>query len=302
MEEHFAYQQVRHLDLTGSSRIEKTMRIDFGGYSDLFRGTMVRKRMTSEVAIKELRERLTENAERNERLCKRFYREVVAWQSLDHPNVVKLLGFTISKQPGESPSFITNWYQYGNVVGYLERYPLVDRLIILRDIASGLEYLHSENIVHGDLKGENILIDNSGTAMLCDFGTSHFLEDAREIRGLTTSSRVVTRCFSCPELERSEDQRKTRMSDMWAFGCLAMQVLTGQTPYSTAQTTGQPTLSKRIRKGVPPYDLASYASRNQYEDAILPHIKQCWSMEPNARPTAAQFRYHLDRILCLPQN
>ncbi|KAG8959179.1 hypothetical protein FRC03_008365 [Tulasnella sp. 419] len=301
MEEYWAYLQVRHLHLiNGLWDIRKIMKIDVGGYSDVFRGTMVRKKKkdVTEIAIKEIRRTLTDNAEHNAHLCGRFYREVFLWDSLNHDNIVKLLGFTTPRpNSNESPCLIMPWYASGNVLAYLMQNPHINRLLILKDVVSGLRYLHSEGVVHGDLKGLNVLINDSGIAMLSDFGASQFDDDMHQIIGVTTSEPAGTTRFSCPELQNN--QVKNQMTDMWAFGCLAMEVLSGLTPYGTLAGNA---LSNAIRAGESPYDMENYEPRNSQEAAILPHIMRCWSFDPTSRPTAGQFGDQLDSIIFNWQN
>lgn len=90
--------------------------------------------------------------------------------------------------------------------------------------ADGLEYLHGCNVVHGDLKCQNVLItlssDGTPIPLICDFGTSRIMG----MRGYTTQSLWGTQGFLAPELiEESESARAipTSDSDVWAFGVMA---------------------------------------------------------------------------------
>ncbi|KAG8917266.1 hypothetical protein FRC02_003208, partial [Tulasnella sp. 418] len=147
--------------------------------------------------------------------------EVNIWSRLTHPNVVPLLG--VSTLFDELPSLISPWYANGSLTSYLSDFPQVDRLCILCDLSDGLGYLHSLDIVHGDVKPDNVLVDSEGRACWCDFGISHFVEGATGYTGLTLSTtfRGGTAPYMSPEQVESDGEgRKTTMMDIWAFGCL----------------------------------------------------------------------------------
>ncbi|EJD40029.1 kinase-like protein [Auricularia subglabra TFB-10046 SS5] len=122
----------------------------------------------------------------------------------------------------------------GNMVEFLRKKPSANRLKLMTEVAEGLEYLHvSARIVHGDLKGENVLISGEDTAMLCDFG----LCTSVEYGGDATSTNIRTRytlCYAAPELlmdsatspsSRGVVRRsKTTYSDVYAYGMLVYQV------------------------------------------------------------------------------
>jgi len=87
-----------------------------------------------------------------------FCREVICWKRLCHPNVTRFLGV---EDDGSSLCMISQWMEYGTLSRYLKDYPTADRLGLIKDIVLGLQYLHSDDIgiIHGDLKGTNVLIN-----------------------------------------------------------------------------------------------------------------------------------------------
>ena len=66
---------------------------------------------------------------------------------------------------------------YGTAIFFVEKYPQTNVLKLLSEVAEGLGYLHSKGIVHGDLRGANVLVSEDGVARLPDFGLSKFLEN-----------------------------------------------------------------------------------------------------------------------------
>ncbi|KAG8939161.1 hypothetical protein FRC03_006515, partial [Tulasnella sp. 419] len=150
--ERFDINSISHLDVTGKIEYNREEKIGFGGYSDVSRGTMDNGSERIPVAIKELRVRAHPgNTSLEVRLRKRFLREVVLWNKLHHPNIVPLLGFTITSN--STPTLVSPLYVNGNVVEYLKKNPKANRPHLLLDVANGIHYLHSLPLVHGDIKG-----------------------------------------------------------------------------------------------------------------------------------------------------
>ncbi|KAF7365850.1 Kinase-like protein [Mycena venus] len=95
---------------------------------------------------------------------------------------------------------------------------------LLCDVVEGLKYLHSENIVHGDLCGRNVLIDENGVARLTDFGLASLIESDTSIKSSTRSGSTR---WMAPELllpPPGSAFRRTPESDVWAFGCICCEV------------------------------------------------------------------------------
>jgi serine/threonine protein kinase len=152
------------------------------------------------------------------------------------------------------------------------------RLEILRDIAEGLKYLHQEQIVHGDLTSMNILLDSDDRAILCDFGLSGVVAEVKSATFMTSTVSGNAR-WMAPELMElaSEDTDEvsiiepTYQSDMYSFGCLALETLSGKMPYHYYKTEPQVLLS--ISRGIKP----RRSSRDEVSDKLWGFIQQCWA-------------------------
>ncbi|KAG8916689.1 hypothetical protein FRC03_009302 [Tulasnella sp. 419] len=235
------------LDVTRNVVVGETYTV--GGFSDISRGVLEKNGREIDVAIKHLRIKgiaYTEDA--RERLWKHFYREIFLWRTLNHPNVVPLLGFMTDT----SPALISPWYPNGNLNHYITTHKHADRWSLTSDVVNGLEYLHSIPISHGDLKGENVLVDGDGRASLCDFGMSQFLDEASRITGFTTTNAYIggTDRFMSPEV--CDNVQKTEATDMWALGCLIVQILTDEIPYK--HLSARTAVLLAIIGGKPPSD------------------------------------------------
>ncbi|KAG8962470.1 hypothetical protein FRC03_004215 [Tulasnella sp. 419] len=277
-------QRIKHLCI--KNKIKKTEKIAYGGYSDVWVGMLQGDERNIRVAIKELRIRHRQGStDDSQRLKKRFFREILMWDHLKHPHIVPLLGFVISDSC--LPWLISPWYRNGNIVNYLAANPLVRRPPLLFQIANALQYLHSRSLVHGDLKGDNILIDDNGCALICDFGMSKFIDDALHITGFTTTAAGGGSArFLCPEL--LNDGEKTTMTDIWAFGCVVIQVMLDRLPYK--HIASHDTVRVNIVLGEPPLP-----AEHEPESPFWNLIRRCWSHDPNNRPSITEILYFIPR-------
>ncbi|KAG8920919.1 kinase-regulated stress-responsive transcription factor skn7 [Tulasnella sp. 418] len=179
------------------------------------------------------------------------------------------------------PSIVSPWYPNGNLKEYLELNPKAGRHSLVNDVAKALSYLHSISVVHGDIKAENVLIDAEGVASLCDFGLSQFLDEAVRITGFTTTQANTggTDRYLCPEL--LEEDKKTTMSDMWAFACLIMLILTDEIPH--ARVTSRAMVFNAILRGTHPYTKPD----KPIKESLWSSVVKCWSISPVDRPSAS---------------
>ncbi|KAK1651213.1 hypothetical protein QYE76_069018 [Lolium multiflorum] len=93
------------------------------------------------------------------------------------------------------------------------------------DIAAGLAYLHEESVVHGHVKARNVVIGADGRAKLADFGCA---------RSSAGSEKIIdgTPAFMAPEVARGEEQGPGPAADVWALGCMVVEMATGRAPWS----------------------------------------------------------------------
>ncbi|KAG8954303.1 hypothetical protein FRC03_011543 [Tulasnella sp. 419] len=269
-----------HLD----SKIEYNLPKHYSGFSNVCSGKLITESGNIEVAIKVLRLKKSNNSVStrpdDQRFAMRFKREVLLWRRLKHRNIVPLLGYVT--HPSDLPAMVSPWYSNGNVIEYLAQQRDPNRTSLASDVVRALRYLHSIPVVHGDIKGENVLVDISGSASLCDFGLSQFVEDTDQIHGFTTTNAYTggTDLYLSPELVNGEG--KTTMSDMWALGCLIVLILTDHTPHHAINNRLK--LLMAITAGDAPHKTRNMA----INEGLWGSLTRCWSTAPLERPDISQ--------------
>ncbi|KIJ12547.1 hypothetical protein PAXINDRAFT_101160 [Paxillus involutus ATCC 200175] len=230
-------------DLTGSVKREGEYPFASGSYGDIYRGTLHARGGSIDVAVKAIRTYAAEDGDDSGKK-KRLNREIRVWLNLKHINVLPLFGTTMGF--GHFPAMVCPWLEGGPLTSYLERrgdtLTTVERLVLLHDVAVGLQYLHSQTVVHGDLSGSNVLIDGNGRACIADFGLSTLLTALGESTFSTSFKAKGTLRWAAPELLHLNDHvpgeeeniprvPPTPQSDIYSFGAITLQILTGKIPY-----------------------------------------------------------------------
>lgn len=198
------------------------------------------------------RQRLRDRQEELDKLIN----EIEVMKLLSHPNIVEYHGAKID-YVNECVYIFQEWVPGGSVAHLLNRFGPFSTSVIrcyLRQILWGLQYLHSQDVIHRDIKGGNILVDNKGDLKLADFGASARLElgetqDTGNING--------TPYFMAPEVLASS--KYGRKGDIWAVGCTIIQMLTGDPPWKDHKVHGL--VKRRLRYFVSSLSLSVSSSR-----------------------------------------
>ncbi|KAJ7916249.1 kinase-like domain-containing protein [Mycena leptocephala] len=200
--------------------------------------------------------------------------------TLRHPNILQFLG---ANTMDDRPFVVMPLLPY-NARDFLQTQPDFDPLYILRDISLGLEYLHARKICHGDLKGINVLVEDSGRALLCDFGLARIKADITSRTRTAADSTVSgSRNWMAPELLSGSLPRTP--SDIYAFGMTLYELYTGEIPMSAVPHNDFIELVFRL--GVRP-DRPDEDECPGLGDAIWDLAERCWDKDPKVRPTARQ--------------
>ncbi|KAF9442626.1 kinase-like protein [Macrolepiota fuliginosa MF-IS2] len=153
-----------------------------------------------------------------------FAAEAAIWAELHHPNILPFYGIYYPDDTQKRVSLVSPWMSNSTIIAYMNLNPTLPRKPFIYDITCGLEYLHSRDIIHGDLKGLNVLVNTSGRAIIMDFGLSTIRSD-KTFRFTYTTVGISTHSTHCtsPEL-LDEGAHPTQASDIWALGCVWYKV------------------------------------------------------------------------------
>ncbi|KAJ7456411.1 kinase-like domain-containing protein [Mycena galericulata] len=168
------------------------------------------------------------------RIRLQFCREALVWQRLQHEYVLPLIGIDRETFP-LSFCMVSPWMKRGTVLNYLNHHGRADVDRLLLQVAEGLSYLHSMDIVHGDLRGTNILVSDNLNACLADFGLTSVIAASTTVT--SSSNRGGSTRWLAPELMHPsafECDRfvRTPASDVYAFACVCLELHTGRPPFS----------------------------------------------------------------------
>ncbi|KAG6809010.1 hypothetical protein H0H92_001983 [Tricholoma furcatifolium] len=237
-----------------------------------------------------------------EHLTKLYAKEAIVWAQLSHPNILPFFG--ISKFQTRL-AFVTSWATNGHIYDYLAHNPDADRVLLCSDTAAGVQYLHKNDIVHGDLKGCNVLVDGSGRAVIADFGLSN-VNDPYILKWTSEStigSKRGTTRWHAPELLAIESEDtveassvyNTQASDVFAWSNVCYEIFTGRVPFFEVSHPVQ-VMTRIMQGGTPtrPNDDDPAWQQNGLNHRIWNLMRDCWSFEPLQRPDMTAVISRLD--------
>lgn len=223
--------------------------------------------------------------------------EIDTMQHLDHVNIVQYLG---CERKEYSISIFLEYISGGSVGSCLRKHgrfeePVVSSLT--RQTLCGLAYLHSEGILHRDLKADNILLDLDGTCKISDFGISK--RSANPYNNDITNSMQGSVFWMAPEVIRAQSQTLTAAStdgsldvtssagysakvDIWSLGCVVLEMFAGRRPWSKEEAIGAIYKLGSLNQAPPiPDDVSTVVG-----PAALSFMYDCFTIDPGERPTA----------------
>ncbi|KAJ7493849.1 kinase-like domain-containing protein, partial [Mycena latifolia] len=212
----------------------------------------------------------------------RLRRELKVWNSLQHRNIIELIGITL--EYGPFMSMVCPWMDEGTLSTYIQRKNPFHRQQVINPIWSDLNIpvVHSQGIIHGDLTTVNILLDASSKAVLSDFGLSIIMSEFSGTSYMTTTLECGGALrWAAPELiPNGENPHQFSMStatDVYSFGGVMYHVLSGRLPFHDLKdwdiihTVG-------VRRKHPSRPTGEFAVMDKYWD----FMESCWNRNPSA--------------------
>ncbi|KAL6611206.1 hypothetical protein ACP70R_039134 [Stipagrostis hirtigluma subsp. patula] len=266
---YFSPQIIKNEDL------EELRELGSGTFGTVYHG----KWRGSDVAIKRIKKScFAGRSSELERLAHEFWREAEILSKLHHPNVVAFYG-VVKDGPGGTLATVTEFMVNGSLRHVLQRKDKYldrrKRLIIAMDAAFGLEYLHSKNIVHFDLKCDNLLVNlKDQSRPICkvgDFGLSKIKRNT-----LVSGGVRGTLPWMAPELLNGSSNKVSEKVDVFSFGIVMWEILTGEEPYANMHYGAiiGGIVNNTLRPPVP-------ASCDPEWRKLM---EECWAPDPARRP------------------
>jgi serine/threonine-protein kinase len=242
------------LTLTPGTRLgpyEVVALLGVGGMGEVYRATDTN--LKRQVAIKVLPAEVAADADR----LARFQREAEVLAALNHPNIAQIFG--LEKSDG-TVALVMELVEGPTLADRIavQPIPIAEALPIAKQIAEALEAAHEQGIVHRDLKPANIKVRPDGTAKLLDYGLAKAMEPAGAMSASVSMSPTITTpammtgggmilgtaAYMSPEQARGKTV--DRRADIWAFGCVLYEMLTGRRAFEDEDVSL--TLSKVLQR------------------------------------------------------
>jgi eukaryotic-like serine/threonine-protein kinase len=284
------------MTLTAGTKLgpyEITGAIGAGGMGEVYRARDAK--LGRDVALKVLPEAFARDAER----MARFQREAKVLASLDHPNIASIYGLEDSSS---THALVMQLIEGPTLADRIKQGPIsVDEsLRIAKQIAEALEYAHERGIVHRDLKPANVKVTADDAVKILDFGLAKALEGDAASMDISTSptiSRLATMqgvllgtaAYMSPE--QAKGKSVDRRADIWAFGCVLYEMLTGQQTFTGEAVTD--TLASVIKEEP---DWSQLPAGTPIRVRVL--LQRCLQKDPKQRLQAiGDARISLDEVL-----
>ncbi|WCJ37076.1 Protein kinase superfamily protein with octicosapeptide/Phox/Bem1p domain [Euphorbia peplus] len=266
---------ISDLQIIRNDDLEELRELGSGTFGTVYHG----KWRGSDVAIKRLKKIcFTGRSSEQERLTVEFWREAEILSKLHHPNVLAFYG-VVQDGPGGTLATVAEYMVDGSLRHVLlkkDRYlDRRKRLLIAMDAAFGMEYLHSKNIVHFDLKCDNLLVNlKDPQRPICkvgDFGLSKIKRNT-----LVSGGVRGTLPWMAPELLNGGSSKVSEKVDVFSFGIVLWEILTGEEPYSNMHYGAiiGGIVNNSLRPTIPKHCDPEWKRL----------MEQCWSPNPLARP------------------
>eukprot|EP00118_Oscarella_pearsei_P010835 m.68681 g.68681 ORF g.68681 m.68681 type:complete len:261 (+) comp35550_c0_seq3:660-1442(+) len=227
---------------------------------------------------------------------RQFFSEMNSLARCDHPNIVKLLAYCVN---APELCIVYQFVLGGTLTKALSKNnpsPLCwkERLSIAQGIADALNYLHTKcGVIHRDVKTANLLLDKDKMVKIADFGLSIYL-DCENGSSFSLSASVGTKCYMSPEALKGKVSTKV---DVYAFGMVLYEIVTGLPPYSHSKKSDLITYIKDLEEQEDDLEemidprLLKISESTRTAHKLFEIARRCCAWEYKTRPS-------MEEVLC----
>jgi len=194
---------------------------------------------------------------------------------------------------------VYNWLENKDAMTFVKKYPDCNRRAILRGTADGIAYLHSKEVVHGDIRGCNILIDAYGHPKISEFGLAAASTSDQELvfDGMSAAlSSTVARWMAPERCRQGQEAFPTWHGDVYSFARTMLEIMTGEKPFPREKNVWS--IVFRLMQGFNP----DRPQGKEYEergltDGVWELMQRMWLVDENNRPTMRQVVWELGELM-----
>lgn len=261
-----------------------------GRDSQVFQGTLISASFTCPVAVKVYRD----DHENLQNALKEI--EIATTLTSGRPDFLKLFfsGQLVGLEDGPIFVSIWEWIDFGSLDRVITKISIPN---VIKSIAKSLNFLHSRNIAHHDLKPQNILISTSDRIVLVDFGDSKQLKSPIKTLPIEEGIGLGTLSYTAPELLSKKSPDYSPFSaDVYSFGVLLFYLLNNGKilPFATLIPHRAVQLILTVQKG---FFAGEYNPESPSQSPLFPLMKKCLQVEPQKRPTLPEIIIEIEGIL-----
>lgn len=256
--------------------------IGAGSFGNVFLGLNAKNGLLMAVKQVELPSGDSRSDQRKKSMLDALEREIELLKTMQHENIVQYLD---SYADGTHLNIFLEYVPGGSVAALLRNYGAFQESLVrnfIKQILTGLNFLHTRDIVHRDIKGANILVDNKSCIKISDFGISKKVESDLYVTTRANRPSLQGSVFwMAPEVVKQTSY--TRKADIWSLGCLVVEMISGTHPWANLNQ-----MQALYQIG----SLAKPALPDEISPEAVDFLNKTFELDHNKRPSAEELLRH----------